>query len=602
MTPSTEHLRTPSHFEMTTLPKVDSLDSRGEETVVGTTQLFDGNELHYVPMPTPDPKDPLNLPSWRKWAAVISLSFFGALALASEFIVAALIPVFVLEYDGLDPKLLAQIDLGAMSPPGVVNFNPFGALSSTGGPPVWEVALLASLPLLMNGVASYLLVPLSVAVGRRPVLLFVGVLAWSGGFWASFSRSLPSHLAARSFQGLGAGAVEALIPLIVQDMMFIHQRNKATSLISAGQGLFVVSLGITSPMIVARLSWRYIYWITAGVGVLAWGFLFVFVPESRYLRSDAELAGKSLHVLQPGELRPALDAKTYGPRTLMTEIGVFNVPMKWGLARRAVWETIKTTFFPNIFWVIIVNSIFVSTQGAAGQVASSVLIAAGWKFEELGLALVPVVLASPFVWLFGGYLADKVSNWHAKRNGGVREPEAHLISLIIPLLTGILGPILFGYNGENISTVSIYVLLVGIFFIGFSFLTANSLFAVYLVESYPAYAGPVLVNVSSLRLIVGFALSFKATSWVESLGFMKSFAIYSGALAAATLGLPFVYFYGKRIRAFTGGRLDRAYAREEIYDDPKDEPKNLTMMFSKESDVSGMGISRVNTNNGGMPA
>lgn len=224
------------------LRKVDSLSS-GEQ-IVGTSQLYDGDQLHYVPMPSADPKDPLNLPTWRKWAAVISLSFFGALALASEFIIAALVPVFVLEYSGLDPKLLATLDLNALSPGGGINLNPFQLLAGLGGPPVWKVALLASLPLLMNGIASYFLVPLSIAVGRRPVLLFVGVMAWAGGFWASYSTSLNSHLAARAFQGLGAGAVEALIPLIVQDMMFIHQRNKAISLISAGQGLFVVSLGI----------------------------------------------------------------------------------------------------------------------------------------------------------------------------------------------------------------------------------------------------------------------------------------------------------------------------------------------------------------------
>lgn len=162
---------------------------------------------------------------------------------------------------------------------------------------------------------------------------------------------------------------------------------------------------------------------------------------------------------------------------------------EWARARRAVWETVKTSLFPNIIWVILVNSIFVSTQGAAGQVGSAVLIAAGWKFENLGLAVIPVVIASPFVWLFGGYFADKVSNWHAKRNGGRREPEAHLLSLILPLLCGIVGPILFGYAGENVKTVPIIVLLIGIFLIGFSFLTANALFSVYLVESYPGYAG-----------------------------------------------------------------------------------------------------------------
>lgn len=252
-TPSTENLRRnnswPNEIPLRDLSNqlttINTIKTTSSAEVVGTTQLFDGDQLHYIPMPTPSPRDPLNLPSWRKWAAIISLSFFGALALASEFIIGALVPVFVLEYSGIDPKILADIDLATFSGgAGTVNLNPYGLLASLGGPPVWKVALISSLPLLMNGIASYFLVPFSIAVGRRPVLLLVGVMAWSGGLWASFSHSLESHLAARAFQGLGAGAVEALIPLIVQDMMFIHQRNKAISLISAGQGLFIVSLGI----------------------------------------------------------------------------------------------------------------------------------------------------------------------------------------------------------------------------------------------------------------------------------------------------------------------------------------------------------------------
>ncbi|KLU82935.1 hypothetical protein MAPG_02002 [Magnaporthiopsis poae ATCC 64411] len=146
-------------------------------------------------------------------------------------------------------------------------------------------------------------------------------------------------------------------------------------------------------------------------------------------------------------------------------------------------------------------------------------------------------------------------NAHARRNGGRREPEAHLLSLVFPLIAGVTGTIVFGYAGENILTVPSITVLVGIFFIGFGFLTANALFAVYLVEAYPAYAGPVLVNVSSFRLIVGFIMSFKATQWIQDIGFLRSFGIYGGALALSCLGLPFVYFYGKRIRAWTAGTL-----------------------------------------------
>lgn len=158
----------------------------------------------------------------------------GALALSAETIIGALTPVFALEYAGIDPKIIGQVDVSLINP-GVVDLNPLKALSGLGGPPLWKVTLLATLPLLTNGIASYFLVPLSISLGRRPVLLGCGVLAFTGGFWAGLSRSLYSHIAARCVQAIGAGAVEALIPLIVQDLVFIHQRNTAMSAVYAAQ-------------------------------------------------------------------------------------------------------------------------------------------------------------------------------------------------------------------------------------------------------------------------------------------------------------------------------------------------------------------------------
>lgn len=170
-----------------------------------------------------------------------------------------------------------------------------------------------------------------------------------------------------------------------------------------------------------------------------------------------------------------------------------NYGYEWKAAKQSIWDMLKTTVFPNIIWVIMINSILVSLQGAAGQVGSSILIAAGWKFETLGFAVIPIVIASPFVWFFGGYVADWISNFLARRNGGRREPEGHLVSLVFPLLASIVGPLLFGYAAENIRTLPSIVVLVSIFLIGFGLLTANTIFAVYLVESYPQFAGCVIM-------------------------------------------------------------------------------------------------------------
>jgi hypothetical protein len=51
-----------------------------------------------------------------------------------------------------------------------------------------------------------------------------------------------------------------------------------------------VSLGIASPVVVADIGWRYLYFITSGLAVLAWLALVVFLPETRWERSDEELS------------------------------------------------------------------------------------------------------------------------------------------------------------------------------------------------------------------------------------------------------------------------------------------------------------------------
>ncbi|PSR86956.1 major facilitator superfamily domain-containing protein [Coniella lustricola] len=549
-----------------------------ETQVVGSSQLFEGGQMRCIPMPTPNPKDPLNLPEWRKWAAIITLSLFGALALSAEAIVGALVPIFVLEYAGIDPKILGEIDLSSLSfsSPGGKPADPLQLLSSLGGPPIAKVDLISTLPILVNGIASYILVPLSIAWGRRPIILLAGVMAWTGGLWAGFSTSLNSHIAARVFQGFGAGAVEALIPLILQDMLFIHQRNKAFSLVSAGQGLFIVSIGLTSPLIIVKLSWRWIYYITAGAGILVWIGMIFLVPETRWVRSQEELAGQEVHPVRPGEVRPRLDHARYGYRSNSDDFGVFAVKTEWRLCRKSVMQTIRATVFPNVLWVIALNSIFVGALSATQQNAAAIILSLKLSFNQLGFVVLPIVAATPLVWFFGGYLADKISNYQARRNGGQREPESHLISLAFPLLAGVVGPLLFGYAGEHTEDRPLAFLLVGFFLIGFGGLTMNTLVSVYLVESYPNYAGPVLVTMSSFRLIAGFLISFKSADWILDIGFLKTFAIYSGIMLLFSLMLPFVYRFGKRMRMWSAGQFESATKDANADDDVDSDARSIS--------------------------
>src|SRR5262249_8649671 len=159
--------------------------------------------------------------------------------LSADFVVGGLLPVFLLEYSGVDPKSVLQTaDLKgnpsplAIIPPGVVPVS------------LYQVTLLQTLPSLSNCVASYFLVPLSLGIGRRPVLLATAMCSWIGGIWAGYSTSLSTHLAARVVHGLGSATVEGLLPLIMQDMVFIHQRNRSIAAILACQGPVMTIFGI----------------------------------------------------------------------------------------------------------------------------------------------------------------------------------------------------------------------------------------------------------------------------------------------------------------------------------------------------------------------
>ena len=64
------------------------------------------------------------------------------------------------------------------------------------------------------------------------------------------------------------------------------------------------------------------------------------------------------------------------------------------------------------------------------------------------------------------------------------------------------------------------------------------------------------MNVSSFRLIIGFAMSFRATTWVEQRGFLGSFGIYAGVLGFLSLLLPLLWVFGKRLRQWTAGTVE----------------------------------------------
>lgn len=106
------------------------------------------------------------------------------------------------------------------------------------------------------GVGNLLFMPIALAIGRRPVYLFSGALLFIGCIVAANNNNYSYHLAARIVIGFAAGQSEALVPLMLKEIFFLHERANILSFQAALQGCIGCALSIVSSNIAAAVGWK----------------------------------------------------------------------------------------------------------------------------------------------------------------------------------------------------------------------------------------------------------------------------------------------------------------------------------------------------------
>ncbi len=75
------------------------------------------------------------------------------------------------------------------------------------------------------GYANFIIVPFSNVFGRRPTILICGLICVLANIWQAKVTSYNSFIGARVISGLGAAANESIMPMVVADVYFMHQRG-----------------------------------------------------------------------------------------------------------------------------------------------------------------------------------------------------------------------------------------------------------------------------------------------------------------------------------------------------------------------------------------
>ena len=225
------------------------------------------------------------------------------------------------------------------------------------------------------------------------------------------------------------------------------------------------TLIILTSYIAATIGWRAWYYLFAGLSGCVLFLAIFFVPETKYIRpltaykgttiengnpsaliasSDPENPKQSDHVMTVNDER-ILDTVNYLPRTLKSNLQIFVNELDWSEAIHCLKHMFQLFFFPNVFWVFSMNGIFLGVNIAMGLTYGNILSGPfHWADKYISVAMAGQIVVAFLCVPMLGYGSDFIVKFMARRNCGVHEPEHRLLTLITPLLLGIMFVVIYG--------------------------------------------------------------------------------------------------------------------------------------------------------------
>jgi hypothetical protein len=362
------------------------------------------------------------------------------------------------------------------------------------------------------------------------------------------------------------------------DVSFLHLRSKRLVfywvVTAAGPSLLLIAI----PFIVssANNNWRVAYYFWTGFAALALILVFFFVPETLFHRQAAHVSGM-VHVTDsygthrtfasPEDARAAgfdvgeienydeTARDTYTQPSFASRLA--PMPIKKGAVAKfftTYADMAACLLSPGVVWALLLNSFVFAGIVVLSLTYAQQLELPPWHFSSStvgtvqGGAAVGAVLG-----LCIGEVAEPVSRFFTRRNGGKREPEHVLPNFIVPSVVAALGLVVYGVVAAQPGKyrwIGVHIAF-GLFSFGFCALSAIS--GVWLGELLPHKSGPAIVLVCGGRNALSFAYSHYFSSWKGSIGFMEVYVMFGSILLGlGLLSIP-LFFVNKHIRKLMAG-------------------------------------------------
>ncbi|MBO0903547.1 MDR family MFS transporter [Jiella sonneratiae] len=143
--------------------------------------------------------------------------------------------------------------------------------------------------------------------GRRPIMLLGIAIFLAGSVLCGLAWSMPSLIAFRLIQGVGAGAIQPVGITIVGDLYTVEERGKVQGWLASVWGISSVIGPLAGGLIIQHASWAWIFWINVPIGLVAAAGFVAFLNEGiTYQRRKIDVAGAALFAISVAALMIAL--------------------------------------------------------------------------------------------------------------------------------------------------------------------------------------------------------------------------------------------------------------------------------------------------------
>jgi sugar porter (SP) family MFS transporter len=237
--------------------------------------------------------------------------------------------------------------------------------------------------------------------GRRPTLLWIGVLYFVSAVWSGLATDVYSFILARFIGGLGVGISTVAAPLYIAEIAPAEQRGRLAGLFQFNI-VFGILVAFLSNAVIARLgdhAWRWMLGVEA-LPALVYAALCVGIPESpRWLigrKRDRAAGLEVLRVIHPDWSADALARKA-------DEIGNASLPEA---SSRSFWDAGLRTPILLAFFIAFFNQL--SGINAILYFAPRIFEMAGLGAQAALLQSVGIGLTNLVFTFVGLWLIDRV--------------------------------------------------------------------------------------------------------------------------------------------------------------------------------------------------